>query len=203
MKKDKKIRWLHPRLPFCSTTLLTVYDEDHNRTNIISISDILVCCFKPLYIAVCIRPKRYSHGLVLKALEFCVNIPGSSLLKEVDLCGNYSGRNTDKFKKFGLTPIPCRIIKTEAIEQCFGHIECRLENPDHHIIHLGEHTVFISKVVASWANEYLLDKKGQIKLNSANPIIYIAHQREMGGLGKYHLMGDRIGTQGFSLKPKK
>ena len=197
--KNKKIDWLHPRLPFCSTTMLTVRDKNNDRTNIISVSDILICYYKPLCLAVGIRPKRYSHDLVLNNLEFCVNIPSSSLLKEVDLCGNFSGRNTDKFKSFGLTPIPCRVIKTEAIEQCFGHIECRIENPDHHIILLGEHTVFIAKVVASWANEDMLDKEGQIKLAAAKPIIYISYQREMGGLGKYHLMGERIGTQGFSI----
>jgi len=203
MKKSKKIEWLHPRLPFCSTTLLTVYDRKQDRTNIISISDVLVCCYKPLYLAVCIRPKRYSHDLVIDTLEFCINIPDRSLLKKVDLCGNCSGKDTDKFRAFGLTPVPCRVIAvTEAIEQCYGHIECQIEQPFSHIIHLGEHTIFIGKVVASWANEDMLDKNGQIKLENAKPIIYVPYQREMGGLGKYHLMGKRIGTQGFSVNQK-
>ncbi|OGY41798.1 MAG: hypothetical protein A2Y67_04110 [Candidatus Buchananbacteria bacterium RBG_13_39_9] len=197
----KKIDWLHPRLPFCSTTLVTVFDDRKDRTNIIAVSDILVCCYAPLYIAMCIRPKRYSHHLLLNTLNFCVNIPGNSLLKEVDLCGNCSGHDTDKFKKTGLTPIPCRsIMLTEAVKQCYGHIECKIEQPSTHIIHLGEHTVFIGKVLNSWADQDMLDEKGQIKIESAQPIIYVSYQREMGGQGKYHLMGELIGKQGFSNK---
>jgi flavin reductase (DIM6/NTAB) family NADH-FMN oxidoreductase RutF len=179
--------------------MLTVYDRHHDRTNIISVSDILICCYKPLYIAVCIRPKRYSQDLVKDTMEFCINIPGLSLLKEVDGCGNCSGRDTDKFQKFGLTPMPCKIIaQAEAIKECFGHIECLIEKPFSHIVGLGEHTVFIAKVVASWANEDVLNNDGQMKIDEIKPIIYISYQREMGGLGKYHLMGEQIGTQGFS-----
>lgn len=201
---EEKKEWKNPRLPICSTTLVTVYDKSHGLTNIIAISDIVVCCYIPLYISMSIRPQRYSHKLVMETLEFCINIPGTSLLQEVDLCGNYSGRNINKFEKFGLMPIPCRSLKkTMAVQQCYGHIECRIIDPKRHIIHLGEHTVFIGKVIDSWANKDAIDENGQVKLEFVKPIIYVARQRRQGYQGKYRLIGKEVGHQGFSIESQK
>lgn len=200
MKKTQKIKWPHPKLPVCSTTMLTVYDDEQSRTNIIPIALIQMLCYDPLYIGVSIRPQRYSHKLLEKTLEFCVNLPGQLLLKKIDASGNCSGRKIDKFQEFCLTPLPCKKIKAAAIEQCYAHIECRIEDPKQHILPLGVHTLFIGRVVASWVNEEVLDNNGQIILDVAKPIIYVGSQRKEGGLGNYHSIGNLLETQGFSRR---
>ena len=40
--------------------------------------------------------------------EFVVNVPRASQVREVDLCGNVSGRDTDKFAACGFHAVPAR-----------------------------------------------------------------------------------------------
>jgi flavin reductase (DIM6/NTAB) family NADH-FMN oxidoreductase RutF len=40
--------------------------------------------------------------------------------------GTCSGADSDKFAKFGLTPLPGRVVKAPLIEECLANIECRI-----------------------------------------------------------------------------
>ncbi|HQW86177.1 MAG TPA: flavin reductase, partial [Flavobacteriales bacterium] len=41
-------------------------------------------------------------------------------------CGNTSGRDTDKFARFGLTPRPASMVGAPLIDECFANLECRV-----------------------------------------------------------------------------
>ncbi len=77
-----------------------------------------------------------------------MNIPTLEILQAAYACGSLTGRSFDKFKKAGLTPIPARKVKAPAIRECIAHIECTVDSQ----FTTGDHTVFIGKILAAYAD---------------------------------------------------
>jgi flavin reductase (DIM6/NTAB) family NADH-FMN oxidoreductase RutF len=79
----------------------------------------------PVFV-VLVRPSRYTYGLIEKAGDFTVNIPGPDLKEIVESCGSVSGRSEDKFAKTGLVPLPSTEVKSPIIKQCIINYECKV-----------------------------------------------------------------------------
>ena len=105
-----------------------------------------------------------------------------------DYCGVKSGRDVDKFKEMGLTPVPADKVKAPLIKESPINIECRVTE----VKRLGSHDMFLAEVVAVHADEMYMDEKGKFRLEDAQPIVY-SH-------GNYLLTGECIGTFGYSVK---
>ncbi|MBC7328113.1 flavin reductase family protein [bacterium] len=133
------------------TILVTAVGE--RGPNIITLAWSTPVSIRPPLLAISVAPSRYSHDLILNSGEFVVNVPNSSLLEQVHLCGTISGRNKDKFKEAGLTPIPANKVKAPLIKECIGHIECKL----YAYYTAGDHTIFIAEVVGGSVDEELYD----------------------------------------------
>jgi len=133
------------------TILVTAMGE--KGPNIITLAWSTPVSARPPLLAISVAPSRYSHDLILTSAEFVVNIPNADLLQQVQLCGSISGRNRDKFKEAGLTPVPASKLKTPLIEECIGHIECKLYA--HYTA--GDHTIFLGEVVGGSVREELYD----------------------------------------------
>jgi hypothetical protein len=72
--------------------------------------------------------------------------PDRSLADKAVKVGNCSGRNNDKFKRFGLTPFPARHIRPPLIEECFCNLECRVR--DTRLV--KRYNLFILEVLKAW-----------------------------------------------------
>jgi flavin reductase (DIM6/NTAB) family NADH-FMN oxidoreductase RutF len=97
--------------------------------------------------------------------EFVVNSPGIGISDKVHLCGVKSGRDTDKWRETGLTPVPAQRVKPPLIDECYGHIECKVVN----VVTCGDHTLFVGEILAASIDERCL-KDGKLNLFKANPI---------------------------------
>jgi len=75
------------------------------------------------------------------------------LVKKVDYCGSFSGRKVDKFEKCNFTKFYCDEIKAPLIEECCMNLACKVD----HIINLGEHHVFIARIVKKFISRNLPD----------------------------------------------
>ncbi|MGB9810791.1 MAG: flavin reductase family protein [Dictyoglomus turgidum] len=111
----------------------------NNNPNVMSASWITPISINPPLISISLRPERYTYELIKETGDFAINIPDYSLRKAVFICGRYSGRKINKFKKSNLTPIPAKKIRSPIVKECLAHIECTLERiidlpADHHII---------------------------------------------------------------------
>ena len=104
-------------------------------------------------VAVSIAPGRLTHRLIETTREFVINIPSHQLLHATHGCGTISGREADKFEKFGLTPVPAVKISAPLIGECIGHLECTL----HTSYTVGDHTLFIGEVLSASVEEDLFD----------------------------------------------
>lgn len=114
------------------------------------------------------RPATYSYGNVTETRSFTVNVPSSQLAKYVSYAGRYSGRDVDKFKETGLTPVRGEYVNAPYIKEFPIVIECEVTA----INELGSHRQFIGKVIDVKADEAILDARGNVDLGLLNPIIY-------------------------------
>jgi flavin reductase (DIM6/NTAB) family NADH-FMN oxidoreductase RutF len=142
-------RLLHPR----PVVLVSCFDPDTEKPNIIAIAWSTPLSMDPPLIGISVGLQRYSHELIKKCGEFIVNIPTMEILEKVAGCGSVSGKTTDKFSKFGLTPLPAKVVKSPAIKECVAHLECKLVDQ----VRVGDHTFFIGEIVAAYANEKAFD----------------------------------------------
>lgn len=167
--------------------MISVADKDGNA-NIITVAWAGTICTNPPMVSISVRPERYSYEMIRQTGEFVINLTTKDLAFATDYCGVKSGRDVDKFKEMGLTPISADIVKAPLIKESPVNIECRVTE----IKHLGSHDMFLAEVVAVHADEMYMDEKGKFHLEEAQPIVY-SH-------GNYLLTGECIGTFGYSVK---
>ena len=81
---------------------------------------------RPVFIAY-IRDIRYTREMLDINPEFTVNIPVNGFSKEAfAICGTDSGRNMDKIKEAGLTPVIPEVISVPGIKEFPLTLECRV-----------------------------------------------------------------------------
>jgi flavin reductase (DIM6/NTAB) family NADH-FMN oxidoreductase RutF len=159
--------------------------------NIITIAWTGTLCSDPPMCYISVRPERYSYGLIKKSGEYVINLTTRRLVHATDWCGVKSGRQVDKFKELGLTPLEAQKVSAPLIGESPLNIECRVRQ----ILPLGSHDMFISEVAAVNAEESLINRRnGAFRFSHADPICF-AH-------GRYFALGRLLGTFGFSVRKK-
>ena len=158
------------------------------RANIITLAWVGTLCSEPPLVGIGVRPSRYSHGLIEEIGEFVINLPTAEQARWVDYCGVVSGQDEDKWAACGFTRAPASQVQVPLIAECPVNIECRL----HQTLSLGTHDLFVGQVVAVQMDEAVLDGKGHLDIEKANPFAFAN--------GQYWEIGAMIGTFGFSRK---
>ncbi len=159
--------------------------------NLLTVAWTGTVCSDPPMLSVSIRKDRFSHHLIEASGEFVVNLVSEKIAKAADWCGVRSGRDHDKWKASGLTPVKTpNLAKAPAVAESPVWIECRVKQ----ILELGSHDMFLADVVGVHADEALFEENGRLDLGKAGLITY-SH-------GEYFLLGDKIGTFGWSVKRK-
>ena len=141
---DEFYKLLHPCL-----AVFVVSASAGGRPNLMTCAWNMPVSEDPPMVAVALGEESYTGELIRESREFTVNIPGERLLKALWVCGTRSGRRADKFRLAGLTPRPARRVKPPIIDECMGHLECRLSKS----VEAGECTLFIGEVLEAYASE--------------------------------------------------
>ena len=95
------------------------------RSNIMTISWTMVVDFTPQF-ALTTGPWNYSFAALQKTKECVIAIPTVDLLDQVVGVGTCSGADTEKFARFGLTPLPGEQVQAPLIRECLANIECKV-----------------------------------------------------------------------------
>lgn len=164
---------------------------DEKEANILTIAWCGTLCTTPAKTYISVRPSRHSYEIIKRTGEFVINLVPSSLAKEADYCGTFTGAKVNKFEKCGFTPIPCEGVNAPAIAECPVSISCKVTD----IVPLGTHDMFIADVIAVEAAEDLFDDKGALHMEKADLCAYVH--------GSYFTLGKKIGSFGFSAIKKK
>lgn len=106
--------------------LLTTRAGDEINTMTIGWGHLGIEWSKPIFVAY-VRQSRHTKTLLDKNGEFTVNIPVGQIDKKIlGLCGTKSGRDMDKFKELGLTPVEGETVSVPAIRELPLTLECKV-----------------------------------------------------------------------------
>jgi flavin reductase (DIM6/NTAB) family NADH-FMN oxidoreductase RutF len=118
------------------------------RANVMTMSWHMMVDFEPPLIACIVSNANYSFAALRKTKECVIAIPAAKLASKVVAVGNTSGRDIDKFAKFGLTPVPAKRVAAPLIAECFINLECKVI--DTRLV--KTYGLFILEVVKAWAD---------------------------------------------------
>jgi flavin reductase (DIM6/NTAB) family NADH-FMN oxidoreductase RutF len=142
--KDLPLAKVYQLLEPGPVVLLTTAHK--GRINAMTMSWHMMVEFEPPLIA-CIVSNANASFAALRATRQCViAIPALALAPKVVKIGNCSGRDVDKFKRFGLTPIPAQTVAAPLVAECFANLECKVV--DTHLV--SKFNLFVLEVEKAW-----------------------------------------------------
>lgn len=187
MKQDWKPGTLIYPLP----ALLVSCGSTEEEHNLITVAWAGTICSNPPMCYISVRPERHSHAILMRNMEFVINLTTTEMARATDWCGVRSGRDYDKFKEMGLTPGKAKMVNAPIIMESPLSIECRVKD----VMSLGSHDMFIADVVHIQADERYLDPEtGKFDLAASSPLVYLH--------GNYFGLGEQIGKFGWSVEKK-
>lgn len=126
-----------------------------SKPNVMAMSWLTMMEFEPPLVGFVLSPQDYSFH-ALKATRQCViNIPTEELSAQVVGCGNTSGRDVDKFAKFGLTAIEATQVNAPLIAECYANLECKVV--DTRLV--NRYGLFVVEVVKGWIDPSVKDPR--------------------------------------------
>ena len=111
--------------------------------NMLTVAWTGTVCTTPPMCYISVRPERHSYAVIRRTGEFVINLTTRSMARATDWCGVRSGRDFDKFRETGLTPVPAERVAAPLIAEAPVSIECRVRQ----VLPLGTHDMFLAEVV--------------------------------------------------------
>lgn len=121
---------------------------------------------QPQYLSFGINKRHHTNQGIVEHREFSVCIPGEDLVVETDYVGLVSGKNMDKSKVFDL--FQGELAFAPLIKGCPVCMECRLAR----VVDFETHDVFIGEIVATHAEESVLEDDGKIDIARVRPLLF-------------------------------
>ena len=116
------------------------------RANVMPMSWHTMMEFVPPIVGCVISGRNHTFEILRATGECVINLPTVELAEKVVGCGNTSGRQVDKFKTFGLTPVAAAVVKAPLIAECYANLECKVI--DQRLA--AQYNFFILEVVKAW-----------------------------------------------------
>ena len=172
------------------------YDKKGNP-NVMTAAWAGICCSKPPCVTVSLRKATYSYGNIMDKNAFTVSIPSEAYVREADFFGIASGRDLDKFKISGLTPVRSNLVEAPYVGEFPMVLECRVI----HTYEIGIHTQFVGEILDVKVDESTLNEEKCLPdIKKIRPIVFSPEIRTYHGLGS--LVGNAF-NPGMELYPKK
>ena len=138
-----KESWRPGTMIYPLPAVLVSCGADPEEWNVLTVAWTGTICSDPAMCYISVRPERHSYDIIKRNMEFTINLTTADMAKATDWCGVRSGKDFDKWKETGLTPIPGEKVKSPTIEESPLSIECRVKT----IVSLGTHDMFIAEVL--------------------------------------------------------
>ena len=186
-----KTTWKAGTMVYPAPAAIVTCGDSPDNWNMLTVAWTGTICTNPAMLYISVRPERHSYPLLVSNMEFTLNLTTDSMARATDWVGVRSGRDYDKWKETGLTPLQGEMVKSPTIKESPLSIECRIKE----ILHLGSHDMRIADVLCIRADDrYINPTTGALSLKDAGLMAY-AH-------GGYYQLGNLIGTFGFSVRKK-
>jgi flavin reductase (DIM6/NTAB) family NADH-FMN oxidoreductase RutF len=116
------------------------------RPNVMTMSWHMMIDFEPPQIACVVSENDFSFAALRATGECVIAIPDVKLASKVVKVGNVHGSELDKFKAFGLTPLPGERVDAPLIAECFANLECKVAD----MRMVKRYDLFILEVENAW-----------------------------------------------------
>lgn len=149
------------------------------KPNFMTAAWCAIAALKPPSIAVAINKMRYTLKGIREHGTFSINIPSSDMVKNVDFCGIYSGRDKDKTQLF--TVFSGALETAPLIEECPVNLDCKVL----HLLDLGSHILVVGEIKETFIAEGCLTD-GKADAQKIDPLVFTT------GTSKYYRLGEQI-----------
>ena len=102
--------------------------------------------FEPPLVGCVVSNRNHSFELLRRSRECGLNVPAARLAKRVVGCGDATGRDVDKFARFGFTRMRAARIGAPLVAECFANLECRVVDTRF----VARYCFFVLEVVHAW-----------------------------------------------------
>lgn len=187
-RPSERLHWRPGNMLYPVPAVMVSCADRGGRPNIITIAWTGTICSDPAMVYISVRPGRYSYDILKNSGEFVINLTTAELAGAADFCGVRSGRDVDKFRECGLTPLPSKHVRAPSILESPVNLECRVRE----VIPLGTHDMFLAEVLGVTVDSRYIDSSGRFCLEKAGLLAY-SH-------GAYYEIGSFVGKFGFSVR---
>ncbi len=149
--------------------VLLVTSSYRGHHNAMPVAYAMVLSIVPPLVGIAVHPSRHTYDIIHKTEEFAINIPSRELLHHVQYLGSLSGADFDKLELTNLPNFRARKLDTVLLEGCVGWIECSLDET----IEIGDHFLFVGRVVAVQADDEAFTDHWLLTDNDAKPLHYL------------------------------
>ncbi|MGD0226077.1 MAG: flavin reductase family protein [Terriglobia bacterium] len=126
--------------------LLTTARKGH--ANIMTLSWHMMVEFEPPLVACVVSNRNHSFATLRATKECVIAVPALELASKVVGVGNCSGRNVEKFQRFGLTPVPAELVAPPLVVECFANLECKVADTGF----VNKYGIFVLEVIKAWSD---------------------------------------------------
>jgi flavin reductase (DIM6/NTAB) family NADH-FMN oxidoreductase RutF len=123
--------------------IVLVSSSWQGKSNIMTMGWHMVMEFEPSLVGCYIWTENHSFEMVRKSKACVINIPTVEMAETVVGIGNSSGREIDKFARFGLTAKRGSKVDAPLIAECYASFECRLKDASL----IAKYSLFVLEVV--------------------------------------------------------
>lgn len=125
------------------------------RANVMTMSWHMMMEFTPPLVGCVVSGANHSFAPLRDSGQCVIALPDVSLARTVVGVGNCSGRDTDKFIRFGLTAAPAGMVAAPLIEECFANLECKVADA----AMVDRYNMFVLELVQAWTDPTRKDPK--------------------------------------------
>lgn len=114
--------------------------------NLMTMSWHMMLEFEPPLVACVVSGGHHSFAALQATRQCVIAVPAVKLARKVVAVGNCSGRDVDKFARFGLTLVPASRVAASLVGECFANLECQVADTRM----VSKYNLFVLEVVAAW-----------------------------------------------------
>lgn len=187
----EKISWRPGTMVYPLPAVLVTAGDTPEEWTMLTVAWTGTVCSDPAMCYISVRRERNTFPILMRTMEFTINLTTADMARATDWAGVRSGRDYDKWKETGLHPLKGEKVKSPTIAESPLSLECRVRS----VTDLGSHHMFLAEVLNVRADSRWLDPDtGKFMLAESGLMAY-CH-------GGYYRLGELLGTFGFSVKKK-
>lgn len=139
--------------------------------------------FEPSRLVVGVSKDTHTYGMLCDTGEFVMSAPSREMMDIVVMAGRISGRDVDKWKETGLTPVKSKYISVPLIGEAIGNVEYRVVNK---LPFDDEIELFVGEALCAYVRKGAME--GELYQENSDPLLYLGTKYDANGksLGKHY-----------------